>query len=118
MYDDMGEGNWNLEVIRIVQTFTLLQHSRAKRARKNYNNKIKTTFGPPLLPINHIHKTPPLTNLGGGVSGPPVPPVPPLDTRMYEKGKRDSSGMCVPQTGEVTLPSPAVAHNSLMGYFN
>ena len=21
----------------------------------------------------------------------------------YEKGKRDSSGMCVPQTGEVTL---------------
>ena len=35
-----------------------------------------------------------------------------------ENGKRDSSGMCVPQTGEVTLPSPAVAHNSLMVYFN
>ena len=110
----MGEGNWNLEVIRIVQTFTLLQYWRAKRARKNYNNKIKTSFGPPLLPINHLHKTPPLTNLGGG-SGPPVPP---LDPRMYDKGKRDSSGMCVPQTGEVTIPSPAVAHNSLMGYFN
>ena len=37
----MGEGNWNLEVIRIVQTFTLLQYWRAKRARINYNNKIK-----------------------------------------------------------------------------
>ena len=75
VYDDMGEGNWNLEVIRIVQTFTLLQYWRAKRARKKYNNKIKTTFGPPLLPINHLHKTPPLTNLrGGGVSEPPGPP--------------------------------------------
>ena len=109
----MGEGNWNLEVIRIVQSFTL-QYWRAKRARKKYN-KIKTTFGPPLLPINHLHKTPPLTNLRGGVR---TPGPPPLDPRMYEKGKRDSSGMCVPQTGEVTLPSPAVAHNSLMGYFN
>ena len=47
MYDDMGEGNWNLEVNRIVQTFTLLQYWRAKRAQKNYNNKIKTTFGGP-----------------------------------------------------------------------
>ena len=113
----MGEGNWNLEVIRIVQKFTLLQYWRAKRARKNYNNKIKTTFGPPLLPINHLQKTPPLTNLRGGGVRTPGPP-PPLDPRMYEKGKSDSSGMCVPQTGEVTLPSPAVAHNSLMGYFN
>ena len=29
-------------------------------------NKIKTTFGPPLLPIKCPHKTPPLTNLRGG----------------------------------------------------
>ena len=32
VYDDMGEGNWNLEVIRIVQTFTLLQYWRASEA--------------------------------------------------------------------------------------
>ena len=37
----------------------------------NYNNKIKITFGPPLLPSKHPHKTPPLTNLkGGGVRTP------------------------------------------------
>ena len=28
--------------------------------------KVKTTFGPPLLPIKHPHWTPPLTNLRGG----------------------------------------------------
>ena len=33
--------------------------------------KVKTTFGPPLLPIKPPHWTPPLTNLrGGGVSRP------------------------------------------------
>ena len=33
---------------------------------KNYNNKIKTTIGPPLLCLKHPYKTPPLTNLRGG----------------------------------------------------
>ena len=40
--------------------------------KKNYNNKIKTTFGPPLLPIKHPHKTPPLTNLRGVRTPPPL----------------------------------------------
>ena len=40
---------------------------------KNYQNKIKTTFGPPILPIKPPHKTPPLTNLRGGPDpGPPL----------------------------------------------
>ena len=51
---------------------------RAKRARKNDNNKVKTTVGPPLLPIIPPHKTPPLTNLRGG----PDPRSPPLDPRL------------------------------------
>ena len=34
--------------------------------KKNYKNKRKTTFGPPLLPTKHTHKIPPLTNLKGG----------------------------------------------------
>ena len=29
------------------------------------DNKVKTTFGPPLLPIKPPHWTPPLTNLRG-----------------------------------------------------
>ena len=44
VYDDLGEGTWNLEVIMhvmIFQTFILCTKE------KNYNNKIKTTFGPP-----------------------------------------------------------------------
>ena len=40
---------------------------------------LKTTFGPPLLPIKYPHKTPPLTNLRGGG---PDPRSPPLDPRM------------------------------------
>ena len=38
---------------------------------KNYKNKIKTTFGPPLLPIKYQHKTSPLTNLRGVRTPPP-----------------------------------------------
>ena len=41
---------------------------------KNYNNKIKITFGPPLLPSKHQHKTPPLKNLGVGGVRTPAPP--------------------------------------------
>ena len=37
----------------------------------------KTTFGHPLLPIKHPHKTPPQTNLKRGGGGPPV--LPPLN---------------------------------------
>ena len=49
--------------------------------KKNYNNTIKTTFGPPLLPIKHPHKTPPLTNLRGVRT--PLPST--LDPRMHFK---------------------------------
>ena len=53
---------------------------RSEPEKKN-NNKIKITFGPPLLPRKRQHKTPPLTNFGGGGSGPLPPPLP-LDQRM------------------------------------
>ena len=55
-----------------------------REPEKNYKNKIKTTFGPPLLPIKYPHKTPPLKNLrgGGGVRTPGPPP--PLDPRMED----------------------------------
>ena len=66
VYEDLGEGTWNLEVIRIFQTFTLCMILASEASQKKYNNKIKTTFGPPLLTNKHPHKTPPLTNLGGG----------------------------------------------------
>ena len=45
---------------------------------KNVNNKMKTTFGPPLLLIKPLHKTPSLTNVRGG----PDPRSPPLDPRL------------------------------------
>ena len=45
----------------------------AASQKKNSENKIKTTLGPPLLSIKLRDKTPPLTNLKGG-SGSPVPP--------------------------------------------
>ena len=42
---------------------------------KTYKNKIKTTFGPPLLPIKCPHKTPPLKNLRGGGCPDPWSPL-------------------------------------------
>ena len=68
----------NMEMIRIFQTFTLYNTGERSEPEKNYKNKIKTTFGTPLLPIKYPHKTPPLTNLRGG----PDPRSPPLDPRM------------------------------------
>ena len=59
---------------------------RAERARKKNIKSLKTTFGPPLLPIKYPHKTPPVTNLregGGGGSGPPVSPPPSESAHEY-----------------------------------
>ena len=39
--------------------------------------KIKTTFGHPLLPIKHPHKTPTSDKSQGGGGGPTVPPLNP-----------------------------------------
>ena len=86
-----GEGGnpLNVEVIRIFQIFTLhVWYWRAERARKNYQNKKKTTFGPPLLPIKPPHKTPPLTNLRGG-GGPD--PRSPLSIRAWTQLIRELS---------------------------
>ena len=49
--------------------------------KKNVNNKLKTTFGPPLLLIKPLHNTPPLTNLRGVRT----PSPPPLDPRLRAK---------------------------------
>ena len=43
----------------------LRMYNIGERSRKKIN-KIKTTFGPPLLPIKHPRKTP-LTNLRGSI---------------------------------------------------
>ena len=44
------------------------------------NNKVKTTVGHPLLRMKPLHKTPPLTNLMGGLD-----PPPPMDPRLQNK---------------------------------
>ena len=56
-----------LEVIGIFQILTLclILASGASQKKIDYK-KVKTTFGPPLLPIKPPHWTPPLTNLKGG----------------------------------------------------
>ena len=48
-----------------------------KRARQIDNNKVKTSFEPPLLLIKPPQRTPPLTNLKRS-----RPPVHPLDQRL------------------------------------
>ena len=45
--------------------YTMYYTGERSEPEKNYKNKIKTTFGPPLLPIKYPHKTPPLKNLRG-----------------------------------------------------
>ena len=78
VYDGRRDNPLNLEVIRIFQIFSpcIILASGASQ-KIFYKNKIKTTFGPPLLrlPIKYPHKTPPLTNLRGG--GGPDPRSPP-----------------------------------------
>ena len=76
VYDGSRDNPLNLEVIRIFQIFTLctcIILSSGASQKKNHKNKIKTTFGSPLLPIKIPHKTPTLTNLSGG--GPDPPPL-------------------------------------------
>ena len=65
----------NMEMIRIFQTFYIIYNTGERsEPEKNYKNKIKTTFGTPLLPIKYPHKSPPLTNLRG-VRTPGPPPL-------------------------------------------
>ena len=51
-------------------------HNTGERSEpeKNYDNKIKTTIGPPLIRLKHPYKTPPLTNLRGVRTPAPPPP--------------------------------------------
>ena len=79
----------------MIRSFQTLLYNTGERSEpeKNYNIKIKTTFGPPLLPIKHPCKTPPLTNLRGG--GGPDPRFPPLDPRMsFIEGNGISVRIC------------------------
>ena len=70
------KGLWNLEVIRFIKHLFYVQYWRAKRARKNYNNKIKTKFWTP-SPTPQTSTQDPTSDKsqGGGGSGPPVPPL-------------------------------------------
>ena len=73
VYNGRRDKPLNLEVIRIFQIFTqynVCDTGERNEPEKNYKNKIKITFGPPLLPIKYPHKTPPLTNLRRGVRTP------------------------------------------------
>ena len=74
VYDVLEEGTLELgsaEDLLIV--YSIYNTGERSEPEKNYNNKIKTTIGPPLLRLKHPHKTPPLTNLRGG----PDPRSPP-----------------------------------------
>ena len=59
----------------------------AASQKKNSENKIKTTLGPPLLSIKLRDKTPPLTNLRGGGDPDPRSP-PPLWIRAWVLDKK------------------------------
>ena len=69
-----GEGItlWTLEVIRIFLIFTMFEILVSGASQKKNKNKIKTTFGPPLIPIKYPHKILPLTNLRGVQTPPPL----------------------------------------------
>ena len=76
-----GDNPLNLEAIRIFQKIYTM-YDTGERSEKIYQNKIKTTFGPPLLhvPIKPPHKTPTSDKSQGGPD--PRSPPPPLDPRM------------------------------------
>ena len=56
--------------------YTMYDTGERSEPEKNYQNKIKTTFRPHLLPIKPPHKTPPPTNLRGGGGGGRTPGLP------------------------------------------
>ena len=70
VYDGSRDNLLNLEVIRIfIYTMYMYNTVEWSEPEKIHKNKIKTTFGPPILPIKIPHKTPTLTNLRGGKGG-------------------------------------------------
>ena len=65
-----------LEVIGIFQILTLCLILASGASQKKFDyKKVKTTFGPHLLPIKPSHWTPPLTNLKGGGVPDHAPPT-------------------------------------------
>ena len=64
---------WILNLVVCIYVIRLYNTGERSEPEKKDNNKLKTTFGPPLLHvlIKPLHKTPPLTNIRGGGSGPP-----------------------------------------------
>ena len=59
--------------------YNVLNTGERSEQEKNYKNKIKTTFGPPLIPIKLSTQDPTSDKSQGGV---PTPGPPPLDPRM------------------------------------
>ena len=76
VYEGRRDNSFSLEVIRICQIFILcIILASGASQKKNYQNKIKITFGPPLIPIKYPQDpTSDKSQGGGGGSGPPVPP--------------------------------------------
>ena len=78
--------------------------------KKIDNNKVKTTVGPPLLPMKSLHKTPPLTNLRGVRT----PGPPPLDPRLnFECDFHNAGKSKVKQNlPNILRLSPSIAHKT------
>ena len=74
VYDDLGEGTWNLVVIRIFQTFTLCIILASKASQKKNSNKIKNKLWTP-SPTHQTYTQDPTSDKsqGGGVPDPRSP---------------------------------------------
>ena len=72
---------WTWKYNVYIYVIRLYNTGERSEPEKNVNNKLKTTFGPPLL-LKPLHKTRPLTNLRGG-------PPPPLDPRLFHNAKEE-----------------------------
>ena len=83
------KGLWNLEVIRFIKHLFYVQYWRAKRARKNYNNKIKTKFWTP-SPTPQTSTQDPTSDKSQGGGGPDPRSPPPSGSAHAFNCTRDT----------------------------
>ena len=90
---------WTWKYNVCIYVIRLYNTGERSEPEKIVNNKLKTTFGPPLLLIKPLHKTPPLTNLRGGPD-----PRSPLWIRAWTD--RQTDGLTDRQTDSEQTKSP------------